>query len=271
MIVHQVMHEEPRPPRKINDKIGQRESGEPFSRSGRHGNYGGKNMTDRCTYCGKTSADVGPLTDDHVFPRCTWIGESNDRAIKAKSCAVCNGQADEGLLKSFLGVFDLRLAAERTPHFRQDRGKVDFKRFMAALVKTPQQQWEAYPNEGIAATFKKMFMGLRRHKLKKDWTWLAASCFAIVQAEKVPLEKKDDTAIQEYAARLRPWPLRVGDDGFVSFLPDFETCDGKFRDFAFGIFDYVNAENMAMCLKYERPGELNKLHLLCGVDGTASV
>ncbi len=222
-----------------------------------------------CTYCGKSPAEVGPLTGDHAIPVCTWVGESQDRSIKVKGCKRCNGCADEGLLKTFLAVFDNRLVETRLQHFRHPKGKTDFRRFLAACSKAPELR--AYATEEVTAIFKKMFMGLRRHLLKAEWTYLPEACFGLSQVEKLPVQDAEGVVTV-----LRPWPLQVGgpNDGFVcppAFVDDFESCDFSFRDFAFGIFDYVDPDNMAMCLKYRGDGadSASRLHLLCGVWGAA--
>ncbi len=223
-----------------------------------------------CTYCGKCSVDVGPLDGDHPIPTCIWVGDSRDRPPKkAKACRRCNGCANEGLLKSFMAVFDPRLIGGRVEHFKHPKGKVDFRRFMAAC--SGGSRLMAYADEAITAIFKKMFMGLRRHLLKADWTYLDSSDFAIIQVEKLPRLASSDDA-EEFATVLRPWPLRVGGANRgvecpPAFAEDFEAGGTEtFREFTFGMFDYVSPENMAMVLRFNMPVDsANKLHLLCGV------
>ena len=99
-------------------------------------------MKNRCTHCGK----VKKLTSDHVFPRCLNIGSTKDRPVFAKSCKDCNGTADESLLKSFMASFDDRTWEARLLHFRDSRGKVDFRRFFAACRFSQGGTGRVYPD-----------------------------------------------------------------------------------------------------------------------------
>src|SRR5262245_46496028 len=106
-------------------------------------------MQNRCTYCGK----VKKLTDDHVFPRCLNVGPSKQRPVIARSCEDCNARADESLLKSFLGVFDDGFWHDRLLHFRNRKGKVDFRKFFSVCQASEGSAMMVYPNERITRVF----------------------------------------------------------------------------------------------------------------------
>jgi len=59
-------------------------------------------------------------------------------------------------------------------------------------------------------------------------------------------------------------------EGYVpppAFALRIDAFDHHFRVFSFGLLDFIESENMAKCLKYERSGHPDKLHLLCGEAG----
>src|SRR5205809_377096 len=81
---------------------------------------------DICTHCGRHKK----VTGDHVIPKCLFVGPSNERSIKVRSCVDCNCKSEEGLLKSFFALFDDRIEAVRLRELTHPQGWGDLRSFV---------------------------------------------------------------------------------------------------------------------------------------------
>jgi hypothetical protein len=196
-----------------------------------------------CTHCGKNKR----TSRDHVFPSCLFVELSNERPIKVRSCEDCNCTSSEGLLKSFLSLFDDRLAQTRLgAELLHPKSDGDLQPFVS--VCTPDLR-HAYPEERVTRLFKKLFQGLRRHLLNDKWTFLSADDLTLFSMSRNGADRL-----------VRKLPLCVGgpNEGFP-MPPEFED-DGnfknRFRDFRFGWID-----TNVMALKYARIFHGNELVL----------
>src|SRR5262245_18322979 len=90
----------------------------------------GQPMGKVCTHCGQSCKKV---TEDHAVAWCLWVETSNERRILVPSWEDCNCKSEEGLLKSFLSVFDERLAGKRfADELLRRQGKGDLRSFVGA-------------------------------------------------------------------------------------------------------------------------------------------
>jgi hypothetical protein len=201
-----------------------------------------------CTYCGEAKK----LTDDHVFPRCLWVGESTERSIKVRSCADCNNRSDESLLKSFLAMFDRRLADERVQELTHPLGRGDLTKFLRAC--TPDFS-KVYPDDHVTRPLRKLFMGLRRNLLKDQWRFIPPDYFYLL------------AHYMEGGERImRPLPLKVGERnvGFT-FPSELEDIFQSYR-FHFRGLDFDLPEPGVFTLHFKRPESENELTLVCWVQ-----
>jgi hypothetical protein len=197
-----------------------------------------------CTYCGGN----GPATRDHVIPTCVFFEPSNDRSIKVDSCGACNWKSEEGLLKTFLAMFDSRITASRAWEVAHPKSRGDLQAFQS--ISTPDIRM-VYPEDRLTRLFKKMFLGLRRHLLKEDWTFVSTDLLQVFSVTRV-----------EGVRVIRLLPLKVGVPNQAFVLPPemedlFEGCRYHFRDFSFDMTD-----DEVMTLKYNRTQLGNELVLL---------
>jgi hypothetical protein len=176
------------------------------------------------------------------------VGPSVERAIKVPSCGACNNRSEEGLLKSFISLFDERIAERRLgDELLRRQGKGDRRSFFRTC--TPDMHL-AFPDERVTRLFKKMFQGLRRHLLKDAWTFVHAKNLHLFS---ITREGVGDV--------IRQLPLRVGgsDDGRLlpsGFMEELRFED-HFRDFQFGMI-----EPNVLALRYGRTFCTNELVLL---------
>jgi len=204
----------------------------------------------QCTYCEEPNA-----TSDHVIARALWVGQSRDRSIKVPSCEKCNGLASEGLLKSFLSAFDNRLAQERIKELIHPKGRGELREFVD--ICSPDLR-VVFADDTITKTFKKMFLGLRRHTLRKQWTFLSPFSISVFIIEK---------AAPNYIVRLLPLMTEGENRGFL-LSPQFhdeielKSFSQKFRDFHFDISSLG-----VMKIRYAKNNERNEL-ILVAIDET---
>jgi hypothetical protein len=195
-----------------------------------------------CTHCGQHRK----LTRDHVIPTCLFVELSTDRSIKVPSCEDCNRKAEEGLLKSFLSLFDGRIASARLPELRHPQGVGDLRSFLKICTSDIRV---AYPEERVTRLFKKVFQGLRRYLLGDDWTFVSADHLTLFS--KV---RDGERSI------IRQLPLCVGgpNNGYT-IPPAFEgegSLTFRFRDFRFGM-----PEPEVILLRYDQSLSGNELFL----------
>jgi hypothetical protein len=211
-----------------------------------------------CTFCGKPAT---PVTWDDPFPRALWVGTSTERPLKVQSCGPCNNRSYEAILKHFFIVLDSRFYPDTIKHFRTPQGKGDLRTFLS-MWKEFGENCYLYLDEKITAKFVKMFMGVRRHLLKKAWFFLPQEQFILFKADKLE---------DHYEARQLP--LTVGGPNPAGPLSQewTETLDHpmqyKLRDFSYELFAN-DADGMMMGIRYEREefaGLGNRLYLLCFV------
>jgi hypothetical protein len=221
--------------------------------------------TSQCTYCG----EPGKLTDDHVFPRTTWVGESNERPPMVKSCGDCNWHSDEALLANFLAVFDQRLAAQRAKSLGRREGRGDLRKALSLSYRDAAKpgcdhlamisDWpnnRAYPDQKVTQLLKKMCLGVRRHMLMKiepkmGWDFVSPDCVRLF------------TVMGDGAAdSVFELPLEIGPNSHICWpgrsTPWEFTRAGRFRDFQFGL-----AGDNWLELRYERTWCGNELRVLC--------
>jgi hypothetical protein len=211
-----------------------------------------------CTFCGHPAT---PVTWDDPFPRTLWAGPSKDRPLKVASCAACNNHSNESILKHFLIVLDSRFYPETISHFRKPAGRRDARTFQKMWAEIGGNLY-LYLGEQVTAKFVKMFMGIRRHCLRKSWFFVPAEQFLLFK-----IDKHGDG----YVARLLPLSVGVAnpagqvDPEFAAALE--EPMQFKFRDFSYELFA-DDEDGMVMGLRYEREefaGLGNRLYLLCFV------
>lgn len=196
-----------------------------------------------CTHCGKEKR----TTRDHAVASCLWVGESRERGILVPSCASCNNRAEEGLLKSFLSLFDERLASGRLGReLMHPKGRGDLRSFLRTFAPGP---WKSYPDERVTRLFKKMLQGLRRHLLGDAWTFVPADAIRVFGLSREG---------RSWEARL--WPLKVGgpNRGVVApeGWPDESRLSSGFRGFRFG-----DLGDGVLGLRYDRTFVGNELFL----------
>lgn len=216
-----------------------------------------------CTFCGKPAS---PVTFDDPFPRTLWAGPSKDRPPKVPSCAPCNNRSNEGILKHFFVALDSRFHAETLDHFKNPKGKGDFRTFSKMWAEIGGKFY-LFLDEQVTAKFVKMFMGIRRHLLRRSWFYAPAEQFLLVKIDR-----------REGVSEGRRLPLTVGGGNPAQPVPaEFaEAMDGamqyKFRDFAYELFANDD-DGIVMALRYEREeyaGLGNRLLLLCFVPNPPS-
>jgi hypothetical protein len=211
-----------------------------------------------CTFCGNP---IKSGSQDHVFPRALWPESSHDRPPKVPSCKRCNNESNESILKHFFIVLDSRFYPETISHFKDPRGKGDFRTFSSMWTEIGGNYY-LYINEQVTAKFIKMFMGIRRQLLRGAWFFVPAERFLLF---------KIDAVGERYESR--PLPMRVGEVNsaqplgaeFTSALA--EPMQYKFRDFAYELFANDD-DGVVLGIRYEREefAELgNRLYLLCFV------
>jgi hypothetical protein len=215
------------------------------------------------TFCGNPAT---PVTSDDPFPKTLWVGPSKDRPLKVPSCEACNNHSNESILKHFFIVLDSRFYPETIGHFKKPGGKGDFRTFRKMWAEIGGNLYLCL-DEQVTAKFVKMFMGIRRHLMRKSWFFVPVEQFLLFK-----VDKRED----RYEARLLP--LSVGvvnpagqlDQEFAAALD--EPMQYKFRDFSYELF--ANDEDgMVMGLRYEREefaGLGNRLYLLCFVPKARS-
>lgn len=203
-----------------------------------------------CTHCGRDTK----TTDDHAIASCLWVGQSNDRSIIAKSCDRCNNRAEEGLLKSFFALFDERIARQRLGReLLHPKGAGDLRSFLRTCKEDVSK---SYPDERVTRLLKKMMQGLRRHLLRRDWSFVPADAVTVASLTR---------AGDGYEARCLP--LKVG--GPNAALPVPDCClDEKLLDRAFRGFRYGHLGDGVIGLRYGPRYMSNELFLLAAF-GTA--
>jgi hypothetical protein len=204
-----------------------------------------------CTYCGKRR----PVTKDHVIPRCLFFEPSDERSIKVPSCGSCNWNSQEGLLKTFIAMFDDRVTESRAREVAHPKSRRDLRAFLRICTGDLKV---AYPEKTVTALLKKVILGLRRYLLTERWTFASKDSLGLLTVVRVGDERV-----------LRPLPLKVGgpNPAFTAppeFMGRLDNPSHRFREWAFDM-DSVGI----ITLKYNRTLNGNELVLvgLVGADG----
>ncbi|MBY0231281.1 MAG: hypothetical protein K2W96_18520 [Gemmataceae bacterium] len=202
-----------------------------------------------CTHCGKHAR----TTRDHAVASCLRVGEPRERGILVPSCASCNNRSEEGLLKSFMSLFDERLASGRLGReLLHPKGRGDLRSFLRTFAPSP---WKSYPDERVTRLFKKMLQGLRRHLVGDAWAFVPADAMRVFGLSREG---------RSWKARL--WPLKAGGPNRGVVVPEGWPDESRLSN-GYGGFRFGDLGDGVLGLRYGRTFVGNELFLAAWFGG----